>query len=127
MLSLVIPVYRNEASLPDLLDAVEGLHRALDGAMETVFVVDGSPDRSYAILREELARRPIRSKLVLLSRNFGAFSAVRCGLAHGEGQRYAVMAADLQEPPELVAQMDAALREGDVDVVVGVRESRGDP
>jgi glycosyltransferase involved in cell wall biosynthesis len=127
MLSLVIPVYRNEASLPDLLAAVEGLQHSLGGAMETVFVVDGSPDRSYAILREELGRRALRAKLVLLSRNFGAFSAVRCGLMHGEGERYAVMAADLQEPPELVAQMDAVLRGGDVDVVVGVRESRDDP
>ena len=113
MLTLVIPVYRNEASLPDLLSAVEALSRDLGGAMETVFVVDGSPDRSFEILREQLPRRALKSKLVLLSRNFGSFSAIRAGLAHGEGERFAVMAA--------------VLRQGDVDVVVGVRESRGDP
>ncbi len=127
MLTLVIPVYRNEASLPDLLDAVEGLAGRVAGGMETVFVVDGSPDRSYEILRAELPRRALRAKLILLSRNFGSFAAIRAGLARGDGGRFAVMAADLQEPPELVERMDAALRHGDVDVVVGVRESRDDP
>ena len=127
MLTLVIPVYRNEASLPDLLDAVAALASRIEGGMQTVFVVDGSPDRSYEILRAELPRRALRSKLILLSRNFGSFAAIRAGLAHGDGERFAVMAADLQEPPELVERMDATLRQGDVDVVVGVRESRGDP
>jgi polyisoprenyl-phosphate glycosyltransferase len=127
VLTLVIPVYRNEASLPDLLAAVKGLADALEGPMETVFVVDGSPDRSYEILRRELPALPFRSTLVLLSRNFGAFAAVRTGLVHGAGDRFVVMAADLQEPPELVLQMDRVLRGGDFDVVVGARESRNDP
>jgi glycosyltransferase involved in cell wall biosynthesis len=127
LLTLVIPVYRNEASLPDLLDAVEALAARIAGGMETVFVVDGSPDRSYEMLRAELPRRALRAKLILLSRNFGSFAAIRAGLAHGAGERFAVMAADLQEPPELVERMDATLRQGDIDVVVGVRESRDDP
>lgn len=127
MLSLVIPVYRNEGSLPDLLAAVEDLSRKLDGALETVFVVDGSPDRCYEILRAELPRRPLRSQLVLLSRNFGSFAAIRVGLEHGRGERFAVMAADLQEPPELVLEMDRLLRADAADVAVGVRESRDDP
>lgn len=63
----------------------------------------------------------------MLSRNFGAFAAVRTGLAHATGQRFAVMAADLQEPPELVCQMYEALADGTADVVVGVRAARGDP
>lgn len=127
MLTLVIPVYLNEGSLPDLLEAVTGLADTLDGQMETVFVVDGSPDRCYEILRRELPMRSFRSKLVLLSRNFGSFAAVRTGLMHGCGERFVVMAADLQEPPELVLRMDGILRGGDVDVVVGVREDRNDP
>lgn len=127
MLTLVIPVYKNQESLPDLLAAIEQLSARLDGRMETVFVVDGSPDRCYEILRDELPKRPVRTKLVLLSRNFGSFAAIRTGLMHAEGQRFAVMAADLQEPPELVLQMDQVLRSGDVDVVVGVREARHDP
>jgi polyisoprenyl-phosphate glycosyltransferase len=127
VLTLVIPVYLNEGSLPDLMAAVTGLSDALEGDMEAVFVVDGSPDRSYEILRRELPLRGFRSKLILLSRNFGSFAAVRTGLMHGAGDRFVVMAADLQEPPELVLRMDSLLRQGDVDVVVGVREARSDP
>ncbi len=127
MLTLVIPVYRNEASLPDLLDAVDGLNSALGGAFEAVFVIDGSPDRSYEILRGALPARAFRSRLLLLSRNFGSFAAIRAGLAAGRGEHFAVMAADLQEPPELVLDMARELAGGETDVVVGVRESRADP
>jgi glycosyltransferase involved in cell wall biosynthesis len=126
LLTLVVPIYKNEGSLPDLLDAVGRLAQQLAG-METVFVVDGSPDRCFEILRAELPKRAFRSKLVLLARNFGSFAAIRTGLAHGEGERFAVMAADLQEPPELVSEMDRLLREDRADVVVGVREAREDP
>ena len=127
MLTLVIPVYRNEGSLPDLLAAVEGLASSLQGDLETVFVIDGSPDRCYEILRSELPQRALRSKLVLHSRNFGSFPAIRTGLAHGTGDRFAVMAADLQEPPAMVLRMNEVLARGDCDVVVGVREARDDP
>lgn len=127
MLTLVIPVYRNEGSIPDLLDAVENLHHALNGEMETVFVVDGSPDRCYELLRETLPEKSFPSKLALLSKNFGSFQAIRVGLQLGSGERFAVMAADLQEPPELVLEMDRALRNESIDVVVGVRDGRKDP
>lgn len=127
MLTLVIPVYRNEGSIPDLLDAVAGLHRELKGEMQAVFVIDGSPDRSFELLRDALPARPFPSKLALLSRNFGSFSAIRAGLELADTERYAVMAADLQEPPELVLEMDKALRTEPVDVVVGTRQGREDP
>lgn len=127
MLTLVIPVYRNEGSLPDLLHAVADLNRQLDGKMETVFVVDGSPDRCYEILRNMLPDVGFNAQLVLLSRNFGSFAAIRTGLAAGKGERFAVMAADLQEPPEMVLKMNQVLMSEEVDVVVGVRESRQDP
>ena len=126
MLTLVIPVYRSEESLPDLLGVVEGMSRELQGELETVFVVDGSPDRSYEILHQALADCRFRSKLVLLSRNFGAFAAIRAGLQAGSGSRFAVMAADMQEPPRLVLEMDRALRTETCDVVIGVRAGRKD-
>ena len=125
-LSLIIPVYKNEASLPDLLAALRALDESLNGRLEVVFVIDGSPDRCHELLREQLPGCPFASTLVLLSRNFGAFSAVRMGLAHARGEFFAVMAADLQEPPELVPKMFSVLQ-GDTDVVVGVREGRKDP
>lgn len=127
MLSLVIPVYKNEASLPDLLVAVASLSEQLDKQMEAIFVVDGSPDLSYEILRRDLPKQKFTSQLLLLSRNFGSFAAIRTGMAAGNGERFAVLAADLQEPPEMVLAMNRALMTGDVDVVVGVRESRDDP
>ncbi|WP_310334074.1 glycosyltransferase family 2 protein [Pseudomonas corrugata] len=127
LLTLVIPVYRNESNLPDLLSAVCALNVELGNALEVVFVIDGSPDRCYEILRELLPNQPFRSKLILLSKNFGSFMAIRTGLQHGTGDRFAVMAADLQEPPELVLKMNTILLEMKTDVVVGVRESRQDP
>ena len=127
MLTLVIPVYRNESNLPDLMLAVSALDVQLSKELEVIFVVDGSPDRCYEILREKLPLQPFRSKLILLSRNFGSFMAIRTGLQNGSGDRFAVMAADLQEPPELVLEMNRVLQRQDIDVVVGVREGRQDP
>jgi glycosyltransferase involved in cell wall biosynthesis len=127
VLSLVIPVYRNESGVPALLEAVEDLAKSVGSAFEAVFVVDGSPDRCYALLREALPRAPYRSRLVLLARNFGSFAAIRAGLGAGDGTHFAVMAADLQEPPELVLQMDRVLRTEPVDVVIAARNDRSDP
>jgi len=126
MLSLVVPVYRNEASIPDLLGAVEELDRRLNGEFEAVFVVDGSPDRSLDLLTERLPLAPFKSQLLVLSRNFGSFAAIRSGLAAGRGDLFAVMAADLQEPLELVLSFREALGSGRYDVAVGCRESRAD-
>jgi len=125
--TLVIPVYKNEGSISDLLDVIGELKSNLEGEFEAVFVVDGSPDRCYELLRDALPRCTFKSQLVLLSRNFGSFAAIRVGLGLGKGNRFAVMAADLQEPPELVLEMDGILRTEEFDVVVGVREARMDP
>lgn len=127
MLTLVIPVYRNEGSIPQLLSAVDQLNDRLKNDLEVVFVVDGSPDNCYELLRHDLPKRAFRSQLILLSRNFGSFMAIRTGFQFGTGQRFAVMAADLQEPPELILEMNSLLMAQDVDVVVGVREGRDDP
>lgn len=126
MLSLVVPVYKNQGSIPDLLQAIAALHGDLGGRLEAVFVVDGSPDRCYEILRDALPGQVFESQLILLSRNFGSFAAIRVGLQYGRGDLFAVMAADLQEPPSLVRTMETVLKDEQVDVVVGVRESRDD-
>jgi glycosyltransferase involved in cell wall biosynthesis len=125
--SLVIPVYRNEGSIADLVEAVGGIHQQLKQRLEVIFVVDGSPDASYARLCELLPGAGVPAKVIVLSRNFGSFAAIREGLIHASGDCAAVMAADLQEPPELVARFFHELDKGDVDVVFGQRESRNDP
>lgn len=127
MHSLVIPVYGNEASIGDLLDAIAGLARRLPQPLEVVFVVDGSPDRSYALLRDALPRMPFRTQLLAHSRNFGAFAAIRTGLAAARGDDVAVMAADLQEPIELIERFYDLLARDEADVVVGTRIARADP
>ncbi len=127
MLSLVIPVYKNAGSIGALLQALQQLHGQTEGRLEVVFVIDGSPDACYSLLREALPQQPFAAQLILLSRNFGAFMAIRAGLQAGSGTYFAVMAADLQEPPALVPDMLRLLRDDRADVVVGVREGRDDP
>ena len=131
MLSIVIPVYRNAESIPDLIAALSAVaHQAaenFDCATEVVFVVDGSPDNSYALLAQALPGAPFASQLLLHSRNFGSFAAIRTGLHASRGDHFGVIAADLQEPPELVLCFLEKLYSGDCDVVVGCRENRQDP
>lgn len=127
MYSIVIPVYKNEASIPDLLVTLDGISERLNSALEAVFVVDGSPDQSFQRLAAELSNVPFKSKLIALSRNFGSFSAVRVGLQKATGPYFAVMAADLQEPADLIAAFFDELSKDEADVVVGTRVSRDDP
>ncbi|MFV0299847.1 MAG: glycosyltransferase family 2 protein [Paracoccus sp. (in: a-proteobacteria)] len=128
MLSLVIPVYKNEGNIPPLLEALQALHLSMgEDGFEVVFVVDGSPDRSFLVLRESLPHVSFAAQLLSLSRNFGAFAAIKAGLAAAKGDQIAVMAADLQEPPELVLQMYRGLSAGECDVAYGLRTGRDDP
>jgi glycosyltransferase involved in cell wall biosynthesis len=126
-LSLVIPVYNNAPNLPRLFNELEQLAARLTTPLEVVFVVDGSPDDSLDILKRHLPAWPIQSQLVELSRNFGSFSAIAAGLGAGTGDHFAVVAADLQEPPELVIEFHRILAAGDADVVLGHRTGRTDP
>ena len=130
-LSIVIPVYRNADSIPDLVAALSAVAKRaceeLRIKVEVVFVVDGSPDDSHARLTQELPAAPFASQLLVHSRNFGSFAAIRTGLQAAGGEYYAVIAADLQEPPELALQFLDRLLTGQYDVVVGCRENRRDP
>lgn len=125
--SLIIPVYKNAETIPALLEACVALDARLESTLEVVFVVDGSPDASYALLRDALPAAGFRSRLLSLSRNFGSFAAIREGLRSAGGQYFAVMAADLQEPPELVLEFFRVLATEPVDLVIGTRVGRADP
>ena len=126
MLSLVIPVYKNEANLPRLFSELEALATRVPDPLEVVFVVDGSPDASLDILRKRLPSWPVRSQLVELSRNFGSFPAIAAGMRYGRGEYFAALAADLQEPPELILEFHRLLQSGLADIVFGHRASRAD-
>ncbi len=126
VLSVIVPVYKNEGSLQVLLERLDAIELPPEVERRAVFVVDGSPDGSVELLRAELASWPHPSTLVVLSRNFGSFAAIREGLARAEGDYFAVLAADLQEPPELLVGFVEELESGEVDLVLGRREGRGD-
>lgn len=126
MFSLIIPVYKNRESLPDLFGILEKLNKKIK-VLEVIFVVDGSPDESYLFLKQNLPLQCFQSQLVLLSRNFGSFAAIRAGLQAATGNCFAVMAADLQDPPELIFEFYEALANDEADVTLGIRKGRADP
>ena len=126
MLSLVIPVYRNEDNLPRLLRELAQFAASFSDELEVIFVVDGSPDASLQRLQENLPSWPIRSQLVELSRNFGSFAAIAAGLRHARGDYMAVVTADLQEPLDLAREFHRRMAAGEADVVFGYRTGRAD-
>lgn len=125
--SVVIPIYGNEESLPDLFEVLSHLNTSLNGLLEAVFVIDGSPDRSFERVREALPRFTFAAQLLVHSRNFGSFAAIRTGLAAARGTYFGVMAADLQEPPQLLLDFFDLLERDVCDVALGTRVSRKDP
>jgi glycosyltransferase involved in cell wall biosynthesis len=124
--SVVVPVFRNEATLPELLRQLSELYERSADPFEMVFVVDGSPDNSYAVLKLHLGEMPFAAQLISLSRNFGSFAAIRAGMTHAKGEFVAVLAADLQQPVSSVSQFFSSLERG-ADIVIAQRESRDDP
>ena len=125
--SIIIPVYCNRDSLPRLFEALHGLISELDRICEVVFVVDGSPDDSLDVLRRMAPEAAFPTQILTHSRNFGAFSAIRTGIAAACGEYLGVMAADLQEPPQLMRSFFDLLSKDAADVVVGTARGPGRP
>jgi len=124
-LSVVIPVYNEEAVLPALFARLYPALDALSISYECLFVDDGSRDRSAALLREQFARRPRETRVVLFHANFGQHSAVMAGLAYARGEYVVTLDADLQNPPEEIGKLVAKLDAG-YDYVGTIREQRQD-
>jgi polyisoprenyl-phosphate glycosyltransferase len=125
MVSIVVPVFHNAKSLSDLLAAFQNLAaKNAANAFEFVFVDDGSRDDSYAVL-SRLAGEDARVRVIKLSRNFGSNAALLAGLGQARGDAVACIAADLQDPPELIHDMLALWRQGRK-VVLAAREGRDD-
>jgi polyisoprenyl-phosphate glycosyltransferase len=110
-LSLVIPVYNEEESLPELRRRLSTIIDQVEGGAEVILVNDGSQDQTAALLRQICGQDP-RFRAIHFSRNFGHQAAVAAGLRFSEGRAVVVMDADLQDPPELVLQLVARWREG---------------
>lgn len=123
--SVIIPVYNEEAVLPALFARLYPALDALDRSYEVVFVNDGSRDRSAALLREQFQKRPDVTRVVLFNGNYGQHMAVMAGFEHCRGEQVVTMDADLQNPPEEIARLLARMDEGH-DYVGSIRRQRRD-
>jgi dolichol-phosphate mannosyltransferase len=121
-LSVVIPVYNEEAGLPALFARLYPALDALDTPYEVIFVNDGSRDQSWQRVLE-LANADGDVKAVNLSRNFGHQVAITAGLDLSSGATVVVMDSDLQDPPELIPTLYEKYRQG-FDVVYAQRRQR---
>ena len=126
VLSVVIPVYNEEAVLPALFTRLYPALDALGVAYEIVFVNDGSHDRSAALLREQFQKRPDVTRVILFNGNYGQHMAIMAGFENVRGQRIVTLDADLQNPPEEIGRLLAEMDRGH-DYVGSIRRKRQDP
>jgi polyisoprenyl-phosphate glycosyltransferase len=120
LISIIIPVYNEEDNLTFLYERLTHETERSEEAFEFIFVDDGSSDNSYQIL-EELSKKDMRIRVIRFSRNFGSHAACVAGLEQSKGDACTFLAADLQDPPELIHTMIEEWRKG-YEVVIGVRE-----
>ena len=128
ILSIVVPVYGNAGSLPLLFEKLQQIEQQLaahDVSLDLIFVNDGSPDNSMSLLANFKSVRPATT-VVKLTRNFGAVHASKCGLTFVKGDCFMSLAADLQDPPELIFEMLKLWKTGSK-FVICERSSRNDP
>jgi undecaprenyl-phosphate 4-deoxy-4-formamido-L-arabinose transferase len=123
--SIVIPVYNEEANLPRLLPRLLPVLDALDRPSEVILVDDGSRDRSLEILKQFAEHYPQRIRVVELSRNFGQHPAILAGFTYVTGDVIVTLDADLQNPPEEIPKLLALTDQG-YDAVGGIRMRRKD-
>lgn len=124
-LSVVIPVYNEEAGLQALFDRLYPALDKLGITYEVLFVNDGSRDRSAAILREQFQKRPDVTRVILFNGNFGQHMAIMAGFERCRGQRVVTLDADLQNPPEDTRLLLEKMDEGH-DYVGSIRRQRSD-
>ena len=127
VLSVIIPVFNNKPTLPELFSRVAALRKNLAGLgieLDLIFVDDFSTDGSRKTLCEFAEKNP-STQLVLLAKNFGGINASKAGWSKVKGEAFTTLASDLQEPPELILQMASEWISG-ADFVICERSSRSD-
>jgi glycosyltransferase involved in cell wall biosynthesis len=121
-LSIVVPVYREEGNIPVFISRTTPILEKITPDYEIIFALDPSPDKTADVILEARRKDP-RIKLLEFSRRFGQPMATLAGMQYSKGEAVVVMDVDLQDPPELVADMVAKWREG-FDVVYAQRKRR---
>jgi undecaprenyl-phosphate 4-deoxy-4-formamido-L-arabinose transferase len=124
-ISIVIPVYNEEAVLPTLFQRLDAVLDKLGETYEVIYVNDGSVDQSTRLLTAQFRRRPDVTRVILFNGNFGQHMAIMAGFEHVRGEIAITLDADLQNPPEEIPRLIAAIREGH-DYVGTVRRQRND-
>lgn len=121
-LSIVVPVYREEANIRPFLARAEAVMARMGLRYEIIFAMDPSPDRTEEVIQEEINRNP-SIRLLVFSRRFGQPAATMAGIFSSRGDACAVIDVDLQDQPELIVDLHARLAEG-YEVVYAKRRSR---
>ncbi len=116
LLSLVVPVYREEKNIPEFVRRITPILGGITQDYEIIFAMDPSPDRTEDVILEHRAK-DARIKLLKFSRRFGQPMASLAGMQYSSGEAIIVMDVDMQDPPELVSDMVAKWQEG-YDVVL---------
>jgi undecaprenyl-phosphate 4-deoxy-4-formamido-L-arabinose transferase len=124
MISLVIPVYNEEANLSHLIERIRPVMQKVGKDYEIIFVDDGSRDNTLSILKSFLTYPEIR--VVELTRNYGQHAAIFSGFSVVQGDIVITLDADLQNPPEEIPNLVRVMEEGDYDVVGTIRKERKD-
>jgi undecaprenyl-phosphate 4-deoxy-4-formamido-L-arabinose transferase len=124
-LSVVIPVYNEEAGLQPLFDRLYPALDKLGRSYEIIFVDDGSRDRSATMLKDQFLQRPDVTRVIVFNANYGQHLAIVAGFEHCRGERIVTLDADLQNPPEEIGKLIAAMDAGH-DYVGGIRRTRED-
>lgn len=122
VLSVVVPVYKEEAGISPFVRRIEAVMATLAISYEVIFCLDPSPDRTEDAIMEAIGRNP-RLRLIVFSRRFGQPAATMAGILLCRGEACVVIDVDLQDPPELIGAMLSKLREG-FEVVFAKRASR---
>ena len=124
MVSLVIPIYNEEANLSHLIERLRSVMQRMGKNYEIIFVDDGSRDNTLSILKSYLTYPEIR--VVELTRNYGQHAAIFSGFSVVQGDIVITLDADLQNPPEEIPNLVRVMEEGDYDVVGTIRKGRKD-
>jgi len=124
-LSIVVPVYNEEDGLAALFARLYPALDALRESYEIIFINDGSRDRSAALLKDQFLARPDVTRVILFNANYGQHLAIMAGFERARGERVVTLDADLQNPPEEIGKLLAAMDAG-ADYVGGVRRQRED-
>jgi undecaprenyl-phosphate 4-deoxy-4-formamido-L-arabinose transferase len=124
MISLVIPAYNEEATLPHLMKRIRPVMEKMGRKYEIIFIDDGSRDKTLAVLKSFLTQPEVR--VVELTRNYGQHAAIFSGFSVVKGDIVVTLDADLQNPPEEIPNLVRVMEEGDFDVVGTIRKQRKD-